>query len=264
MIGKVLPVVALAAAFGLATPPAGAASFDCGKAAKPDERAVCADPSLSALDSEMGGLWFAYEQYPLMMGMSGVRHDEAVKFLEERAACGADTGCLTGLYEARIKALKTAVKDGLGDLATTEPAAPALPEGVQKVIDGYAGQCTELGGKLEAGGDQPNILTADLDGDGQADYLLDSQGLQCAGSATAFCANAGCQVDILPSTAGYQPVSAMGGQPTLVQGSKLAEVELWVSKEHCPDLQAGQACWAVYAWQDGKPGLRHEARPQPD
>lgn len=36
--------------------PAEAASFSCTKASKLDETAVCANPELSALDSEIGGL----------------------------------------------------------------------------------------------------------------------------------------------------------------------------------------------------------------
>ena len=79
---------------------------DCAKAQAPDERAVCADPTLSALDSEMGGLWFAYSRLPMLMGGNGNRHDEARAFLASRTACGADAACLTALYQSRIAALK--------------------------------------------------------------------------------------------------------------------------------------------------------------
>jgi uncharacterized protein len=102
--GTALLAAALAG-IGLATP-AHAASFDCAKAQAPDERAVCADPALSALDSEMGGLWFAYSRLPMLMGGNGNRHDEARAFLTSRAACGADAPCLTALYQSRISTLK--------------------------------------------------------------------------------------------------------------------------------------------------------------
>lgn len=98
-------LAAALAGLGLASP-AHAASFDCGKAQAPDEWAVCADPALSALDSEMGGLWFAYGRFPMLMGANGNRHDEARAFLTSRAACGANATCLTALYQARIAALK--------------------------------------------------------------------------------------------------------------------------------------------------------------
>lgn len=98
-------LAATLAGIGLAAP-AHAASFDCGKAQAPDERAICADPALSTLDSEMGGLWFAYSRLPMLMGGNGNRHDEARAFLASRAACGADVACLTALYQSRIAALK--------------------------------------------------------------------------------------------------------------------------------------------------------------
>jgi uncharacterized protein len=99
----------------IVTSPAAAASFDCGKARTPDELAVCATPALSARDSEMGGLWFAYSRIPMMMGSNGARHEEALRFLAQRAACGRDIGCLTRAYDARIAVLR----DGI-DVAMTE------------------------------------------------------------------------------------------------------------------------------------------------
>ncbi|MEM6464357.1 MAG: hypothetical protein AAF724_20840 [Pseudomonadota bacterium] len=83
-----------------------AASFDCGSASSPDEKAVCTNADISALDSEMAGLWFAYKAMPLLMGASGNREDEAQAFLKSRATCGSDAACLTKLYDARIATLK--------------------------------------------------------------------------------------------------------------------------------------------------------------
>ncbi|WP_246660458.1 hypothetical protein [Nitratireductor sp. XY-223] len=85
---------------------AGAASFDCSEASGADEKAVCASPELSSLDSEMAGLWYGYKAMPLLMGASGNRQDEAQAFLKSRAACGSDTGCLTSLYKKRIATLQ--------------------------------------------------------------------------------------------------------------------------------------------------------------
>lgn len=86
--------------------PAWAASFDCKAAHAPDEVAICTHPGLSALDSEMGGLWFAYSHVPMLMGANGNRYDEADAFLKHRAACGGNVHCLTALYRARIKTLQ--------------------------------------------------------------------------------------------------------------------------------------------------------------
>jgi uncharacterized protein len=106
LIAATMAVAALAS-------PAGAASFDCNKASAPDEIAVCANPGLSALDSEMGGLWFAYSQIPFLMGMSGNRQDEARAFLQTRSACGANVACLKGAYTQRIATLKQQLTSGM-------------------------------------------------------------------------------------------------------------------------------------------------------
>lgn len=86
--------------------PAHAASFDCARARTADERAVCADPRLSMLDSEMGALWYAYSRIPMLMGANGARHDEAQRFLADRAACGRNGACLARLYVARNAGLR--------------------------------------------------------------------------------------------------------------------------------------------------------------
>ena len=92
-----------------------AASFDCGKASTPDERAICANPDISALDSEMGGLWFAYSKVPMLMGSNGARMDDAQNFLQQRAQCGATLTCLRPLYRARIDVLKQSIIRAMDD-----------------------------------------------------------------------------------------------------------------------------------------------------
>ena len=99
-----LALAAFAGTLFLASP-AAAASFDCGQARAADEVTVCRTPSLSALDSEMGGLWYAYSRVPMLMGGSGDRAGDARAFLDRRRACGASVACLTSAYRARIAAL---------------------------------------------------------------------------------------------------------------------------------------------------------------
>jgi len=115
-----IAVLAVAATLAALASPAAAASFDCSKAAAPDEIAICANPGVSALDSEMGGLWFAYSQIPFLMGMNGNRQDEAHAFLATRAACGADVACLTSAYHARIATLKQQITSSIGEECTAE------------------------------------------------------------------------------------------------------------------------------------------------
>lgn len=100
--------------------PAAAASFDCSKAKAPDEIAICANPDISALDSEMGGLWFAYSQIPFLMGMSGNRQDEARAFLQTRSACGANVSCLKGAYTQRIATLKQQLTSGMQEFCSQQ------------------------------------------------------------------------------------------------------------------------------------------------
>lgn len=103
------------AALGLSGSSAWAASFDCNKAAQPDELAICSHPDISALDSEMGGLWFAYSKVPMYMGSNGARMDEAQEFLAQRGKCGGNVACLRPLYQARIEMLKQGITRAMED-----------------------------------------------------------------------------------------------------------------------------------------------------
>jgi uncharacterized protein len=95
--------------------PARAASFDCARATKADEVAICRNPRLSEMDSEMGGLWYAWSRVPMLMGGNGARMDAAQAFLARRAACGRNTACLTAAYRARIEALHRDIANAMHD-----------------------------------------------------------------------------------------------------------------------------------------------------
>jgi uncharacterized protein len=113
-----MTAVLIGAAFGLlmlAPLSAHAASFDCTRATKADEVAVCRDPRLSALDAEMGGLWYAYSRVPMLMGSNGARMDMARAFLARRAACGRDVACLTAVYRARIADLRGGIDGAMAE-----------------------------------------------------------------------------------------------------------------------------------------------------
>lgn len=119
------PLCAVIAAFafciaGGVSAPADAASFDCAKAKAPDEIAVCADVRLSEMDTEMGALWFSYEQFPFLMGMNSDRMGDAQDFLQTRAACSMDTDCLQAAYRARITALKADITSAMKTYCTQQ------------------------------------------------------------------------------------------------------------------------------------------------
>jgi uncharacterized protein len=92
-----------------------AASFDCARATKADEIAVCHNPRLSELDAEMGGLWYAWSRVPMLMGGNGARMDEAQAFLARRAACRRSVVCLTAAYRARIEELHVDIANAMHD-----------------------------------------------------------------------------------------------------------------------------------------------------
>lgn len=108
--------LAFLAVLTISTVDARAASFDCRKAHSPDEIAVCESRELSELDAVMGAYWYTYRQLPFMMGMSGMRRDEAGEFLQKRATCGPRVPCLRDLYRARIKALRDDITSALNDI----------------------------------------------------------------------------------------------------------------------------------------------------
>ena len=98
--------------------PAQSASFNCSKATTSDELAICANPTLSSLDSQMAGLWYGYKGMPLLMGASGNRHDEAEAFLRSRGDCGSNSGCLAKLYHVRIATLEKNIDDAIKNYCT--------------------------------------------------------------------------------------------------------------------------------------------------
>ncbi len=246
---------------------AAAASFDCSNARKPDELAICRHQRLSELDAEMAALWFAYRRVPMLMGANGARQDAAAEFLRRRAACGSNIGCLRRLYVARIRALKQDLDRAMKAIEQEENRVPStlptLPAPIEAIIEGYRDQCRQLGGTLADAATRPEIMTGDLDGDGKPDYVLNPQNLRCSAAKTAFCGNGGCRIIIAVSSNNYQPIAVLGGQPTLVQKADGTDVEIWVHHTDC-QADAGQACWATFAWVDGKVHKTYQVRSQHD
>jgi uncharacterized protein len=94
---------------------ASAASFDCGRATHPDEGAICANRSLSDMDTEMATLFKIRMEIPMLMGSRGDAGDEQLTWLAKRRSCGGDVGCLTGAYRARIDQLGNIIADAMKD-----------------------------------------------------------------------------------------------------------------------------------------------------
>jgi uncharacterized protein len=92
-----------------------AASFDCAKAAKPDEIAICDSTKLSDLDVEMATLYRVRMEIPMLMGARGAAQDEQRAFLTKRGQCGGNAACIQAAYSARIAALNQTIKAAMQD-----------------------------------------------------------------------------------------------------------------------------------------------------
>ena len=89
-----------------------AASFDCAQAKAAAEKAICNNPTLSALDGELGG---AYAQR--LAREPSVRQIERAWLAARNVGCGKDVGCLTAFTTAQ-----------LGWLRGAAPLPAALPK----------------------------------------------------------------------------------------------------------------------------------------
>lgn len=271
MFRLILLAALVALFFAVAPHGARAASFDCGRAAKPDEVAICEMPELSALDSEMSGLWFAYRRVPMLMGANGARMDEAQAFLDRRAGCGGDVACLRKAYHDRIAALKDDIARAMDDVNQRENADPEiapwsvarLPQALQEIAGAYGEECRKLGGTLKAGADAPALLTSDLDGDGVQDVVFDPRPLDCDGAATAFCGNGGCGIKVALSGNEYRdPVEIIGAAPTMTLAEQSPSLDVWVDRTNCSYTGHDKACWASYRWPTGgAPKISYALRP---
>ncbi len=122
-------------------------------------------------------------------------------------------------------------------------ASPALaldlPPPIQKLTDGAFAECREAGGA-------PSLLadyarTADLNGDGAEDYLIDFVGLNCAGAESYFCGSAGCPVSVWASTpAGLESAWSGPAQASRIDTSVTPPVvEVHLHGQFCDPPAAG-------------------------
>jgi uncharacterized protein len=103
------------AAVLLTSTAAGAASYNCAKATKPDEIAICKSRALSELDVKMATLFGVRMKLPMLMGSHGAAGDEQVAFLAGRAKCGAKATCIGAAYQQRIAVLQQEIDAAMQD-----------------------------------------------------------------------------------------------------------------------------------------------------
>lgn len=97
---------------------ADAASFNCAKAAKLDEKTICASSKLSDLDVEMATLYRVRMELPMLMGARGAAQDEQRAFLAQRDQCGSNVACIGAAYATRIATLNQTIKAAMQDYCT--------------------------------------------------------------------------------------------------------------------------------------------------
>lgn len=83
-------------------------------------------------------------------------------------------------------------------LAAGALAAQDLPPEITAATDALMAECRDVGG--EPGYSANYITSADLNGDGQPDYLQNVMEFGCAGAWSYFCGSAGCPATIWLST----------------------------------------------------------------
>lgn len=138
-MARLLMLVVLLA-LGATVPACRAASFDCGRAVSPDERAVCADPVLSDLDdalaraNEQARATTKRENAPSLLSA-------ARGIIADRRACGAVRGWLLTAYINGLETYGTfgsrvAVPDWID---AREIAGGTAPE--RNVLPSRLGQC---------------------------------------------------------------------------------------------------------------------------
>jgi uncharacterized protein len=102
----------LGMAAALSVVPAQAADYaplNCAAASSATEKAICANYGLGQLEARMATL-YQWSTSFVGMGQRGDMQDAQRAFIQQRAACGADTACLRRTYEARIAQLQSVME----------------------------------------------------------------------------------------------------------------------------------------------------------
>ena len=118
-----------------------AASFDCAKAGNLSEVAICGNPTLSALDAQLGA---AYDQR--VAAAPALKQVERGWILVRNVGCGKDVACLTRLTRAQLAWLKSGAAQlpaalprtpGLCSLSRIQQVGTRLGDGTQPVGNDY-------------------------------------------------------------------------------------------------------------------------------
>lgn len=127
-----------------------AASFDCTKAATPQEKAICASPALSQADDQMAAAYHAWLTAAAPDWAAAIRDDQRVWLHLRTTSCPAGKSsnpiekCLSELYRSRIDELRSNVRQIAGVtfiwrplLLTARDEPDSIPTWATEVTPGY-------------------------------------------------------------------------------------------------------------------------------
>ncbi|MBG1233598.1 lysozyme inhibitor LprI family protein [Aestuariivirga litoralis] len=158
-------VVLFLSGIGFATAYADGPSFNCKKASSPDERAICADETLSELDVIIA------DGYKRMVDKVGKDQANAVNsnFFQARKGCGARVSCIGANGLAEIPAIH-AIDDSFptkDQQQTLDAVSYDIVKAETRIGDCVKSEIIELGPRLctpDASGDCPENLPFDESG----------------------------------------------------------------------------------------------------
>jgi hypothetical protein len=156
-------------------------------------------------------------------------------------------------YQACVDAICVPTSKGQPASSAGPASSPAtsgvLPAAIQEFADENIRFCKEVGGTPNfsgidmpgagraADGTPPFITEADLNADGQPDYVTDLAGLECVNAWSLFCGSAGCPVTVwVSSPAGHEVAWGGSAQAWRIEGQN---VVLSLHGQLCTPPRAG-------------------------
>lgn len=104
-----LPLSLIAACLLLLASRALCAPIDCAKAATPNEKTICSDPTLIQADARMDTLYNVSLHF-VAMGMRGDLQDQQPVWIRQREACGTSKSCIRAAYKKRTAVFEAIIK----------------------------------------------------------------------------------------------------------------------------------------------------------
>jgi uncharacterized protein len=97
------------AALLLFVPQAFSLPINCAKAATPNEKTICSDPTLLQADARMDTLYNVSLHF-VAMGTRGDLQDQQPIWISQREACGTSKPCIRAVYKKRTAIFEAIIK----------------------------------------------------------------------------------------------------------------------------------------------------------